>query len=101
MKPSYLLLYKQGVLAERIEKAFAMIEYCSLCPRNCGVNRIDGEIVFCKTGRFARVASYNAHFGEESPLVGCNGSGTIFLSSCNLLCSFCQNYDISHEINGE
>lgn len=69
---------------------------CRICPRECGVNRLTGEPGFCRTGRKAMVASYNAHFGEEGPLVGRRGSGTIFLTSCNLLCSFCQNYEISH-----
>ena len=77
------------------------MESCHLCPRQCGVNRLDGEIGYCRTGRRTRVASYNAHFGEEAPLVGNCGSGAIFLSSCNLLCSFCQNYDISHLNEGE
>jgi putative pyruvate formate lyase activating enzyme len=76
------------------------MEPCHICPRACAVNRLEGETGFCKTGSKAKVASYNAHFGEESPLVGRYGSGTIFLSSCNLLCSFCQNYDISHLAEG-
>jgi putative pyruvate formate lyase activating enzyme len=100
MEPSYLKLYEEGALGERIEKALAILEECRLCPRNCGVNRLQGETGFCETGRKARVASYNAHFGEESPLVGTHGSGTIFISSCNLLCNFCQNYEISHEKEG-
>jgi putative pyruvate formate lyase activating enzyme len=95
-EPSYMKLFKKGQLAERVEKALALMESCCLCPRECGVNRLGGEVGFCKTGRMAKVASYNAHFGEESPLVGKHGSGTIFMSSCNLLCGFCQNYDISH-----
>ncbi len=73
-----------------------LMESCSLCPRNCGVNRLEGETGFCGIGRKTRVASFNSHFGEESPLVGTYGSGTIFLSGCNLKCSFCQNYEISH-----
>jgi len=96
MEPSYLKLYESGELAERVEKAIRRLEKCNLCPRQCKVNRLKGEMGFCKTGRNAKVASYNAHFGEESPLVGRYGSGTIFISSCNLLCSFCQNYEISH-----
>ncbi|MFC1820299.1 radical SAM protein [Thermodesulfobacteriota bacterium] len=96
MEPSYLELNRKGILAVRIEESLKLLESCSLCPRECGVDRMAGEIGFCKTGRMARVASYNAHFGEESPLVGTSGSGTIFISSCNLLCSFCQNYEISH-----
>lgn len=100
MQPSYIRLYRDGELAARLQKAFSLIEACHLCPRACGVNRLEGERGFCETGRKAKVASYNAHFGEESPLVGKYGSGTIFMSSCNLLCSFCQNYDISHQAEG-
>ena len=72
------------------------MENCRLCPRECKADRFSGEIGHCQTARKAKVASYNAHFGEEAPLVGRFGSGTIFLNSCNLRCSFCQNYDISH-----
>jgi putative pyruvate formate lyase activating enzyme len=100
-EPSYLRLYAKGVLKERVQRALAVLESCRLCPRNCGVNRLKGELGFCETGRKAIVASYNAHFGEESPLVGRSGSGTIFVSSCNLLCSFCQNYEISHGKEGK
>ena len=100
MEPSYLKLYRNGELSDRLEKAINMMEACHLCPRACGVNRLEGETGYCRTGRKARVASFNAHFGEEGPLVGRDGSGTIFLSSCNLLCSFCQNYDISHLAEG-
>jgi putative pyruvate formate lyase activating enzyme len=99
-EPSYLRLYREGELAKRIDKALAMLGSCRLCPRECEVNRLEGDKGFCDTGRNARVASYNAHFGEEAPLVGRHGSGTIFISSCNLLCSFCQNYEISHEKEG-
>jgi putative pyruvate formate lyase activating enzyme len=99
-EPSYVRLFEKGVLRERIEKALQLLEACSLCPRHCGVNRLKDERGYCATGRRARVASYNAHFGEEAPLVGSHGSGTIFVSSCNLLCSFCQNYEISHEKEG-
>ncbi len=95
-EPSYLSLYRNGAFEPRMEKALALMEQCHLCPRRCGVDRLNGETGYCRTGRHARVASYNAHFGEEAPLVGRHGSGTLFLSSCNLFCSFCQNYDISH-----
>lgn len=100
MKPSYLKLYGSGELSSRLKKALSLLEACCLCPRACGVNRLNDERGFCNTGRKAKVASYNAHFGEEAPLVGRYGSGTIFVSSCNLLCSFCQNYDISHLAEG-
>jgi len=100
-KPSYLKLYESGEIRERIEDARRLLNPCRLCPRECGVNRLEDEKGFCRTGRVARVAAFNAHFGEESPLVGRNGSGTIFFSSCNLLCSFCQNEEISHGNEGE
>ncbi|MCB2182267.1 MAG: radical SAM protein [Desulfobulbaceae bacterium] len=98
--PSYLALYHSGELQNRIDQLLAKLEECSLCPRNCMLNRIAGEKGFCKTGRKAMVASYNAHFGEETPLVGASGSGTIFFSHCNLGCVFCQNYTISHDGEG-
>ena len=100
MEPAYLKTFQQGELAIRIEEALKRMEACDLCPRDCGVNRIKDETGFCETGRRAKVASYTAHFGEEAPLVGQHGSGTIFISSCNLLCDFCQNYEISHQKEG-
>lgn len=84
------------MLQRRAACAVTLLENCRLCPRSCGVNRLAGETGFCRTGRLARVASFGPHFGEEAPLVGSHGSGTIFFSSCSLLCSFCQNDDISH-----
>lgn len=100
MKGSYLTLYRSGELACRIDAAIRRLESCDLCPRRCGVNRLQGDIGVCRIGRRAKVASYSPHFGEETPLVGRHGSGTIFLTSCNLLCTFCQNYDISHLAEG-
>lgn len=100
MEPSYIRLEREGRLRERIERGLALMESCEICPRACGVNRLEGEMGFCQTGRKARVAGYNAHFGEEAPLVGLHGSGTIFMSSCNLLCGFCQNFEISHQREG-
>lgn len=100
-EPSYLALFQSGVLAERIAAARRLLERCELCPRRCGVNRLAGEEGFCRTGAHARVASFHAHFGEEAPLVGTGGSGTIFLGSCNLRCIFCQNFDISHGNEGD
>jgi putative pyruvate formate lyase activating enzyme len=96
MEPSYLKLFREGGFSERINNTMALMEACRLCPRVCGVNRVEGELGVCKTGRRAIVSSYNAHYGEESPLVGRYGSGTIFMGGCNLLCNFCQNYEISH-----
>ncbi|MCD6562227.1 MAG: radical SAM protein [Deltaproteobacteria bacterium] len=95
-RPSYLKLFEENELSKRVEKALSLLESCHLCPRKCGVNRLEGETGVCGTGRNAKAAGFNAHFGEEAPLVGRFGSGTVFISSCNLLCSFCQNYEISH-----
>jgi len=95
-EPSYIKTHREGRLKDKIETLLSMLRSCVICPRRCKVNRLEGEEGYCKSGRMARVASFNSHFGEESPLVGRYGSGTIFLSSCNLLCSFCQNYEISH-----
>jgi putative pyruvate formate lyase activating enzyme len=76
------------------------LKSCRLCPRQCKVNRLEGETGFCQTGRQAVVSSAAPHFGEEAPLVGRYGSGTIFFTFCNLLCVFCQNHEISHEGQG-
>lgn len=99
-EPSYLKLYREGMLQDRIDKAVALMKSCSVCPRECRVDRLSGELGFCRTGAKAKVASLHAHFGEEAPLVGDSGSGTIFFRSCNLLCTFCQNFDISHDAEG-
>ena len=96
MQPGYLDLHSRGELAIRAQAAAELLADCRLCPRQCGVNRLADEEGVCRTGSMAKVASYAPHFGEESPLVGTGGSGTIFLSNCNLLCVFCQNYEISH-----
>ncbi len=79
-----------------MKKQVDNLRACTLCPRKCGVNRLENEIGHCKTGRQAVVCSFHPHFGEEPELVGNHGSGTIFFSHCNLLCNFCQNFDISH-----
>lgn len=93
---SYIKLYETGELKNRIDIAYDMLSDCRLCPRECGVNRLNGEKGFCKAGEFAMVSSVGPHFGEEPSLVGRHGSGTIFFTNCNLDCVFCQNYDISH-----
>lgn len=92
--PAYLTL-PISELQERAEIAFARMEHCNLCARRCDVNRLDGKLGVCKTGLRARVSSYGPHMGEEDPLRGWKGSGTIFFARCNLRCVFCQNYDIS------
>ncbi len=92
----YLRAHKRGDLRLKAEQAINRLSNCTLCPRLCEVDRTSGNTGYCGTGEKAVVASYDAHFGEETPLVGNSGSGTIFFSNCNLLCNFCQNYDISH-----
>jgi len=93
---AYLETYRTGRLQEKIEKACEILENCTLCPRRCQVDRLRGEKGTCQAGSDLEVASYGPHFGEELPLVGGHGSGTIFLTHCNLRCAFCQNYSISH-----
>jgi len=90
----------RGKLEEKIDRLNKILLNCTLCPRECKVNRIKGERGYCGGGKDARVSSAFAHFGEESCLVGRNGSGAIFFSFCNLKCVFCQNYEISHLAEG-
>jgi putative pyruvate formate lyase activating enzyme len=91
-----------GSTALRAKAALAneALRCCTLCPRSCRIDRTSGAAGYCRTGESAIVAGCNAHFGEEAPLVGSHGSGTIFFSHCNLRCNFCQNFDISHEGEG-
>jgi len=96
----YIALAKSGELHRRVEAAHEQLRECRLCPRNCGVDRLNGELGFCRTGARAIVSSFAPHFGEEEPLVGHGGSGTIFFASCNLRCVFCQNFEISHLMEG-
>ena len=99
-QPAYRRLEDQGRLAERVEEACRLFEQCALCPRKCGVNRLRGGRGFCRAPEQAVVFSHQPHFGEEVPLVGRHGSGTIFFSNCNLRCVFCQNWPIAHEGRG-
>ncbi|MCJ7813734.1 radical SAM protein [bacterium] len=87
---------KITLIQKRIKHAYALLTRCHLCPRECGVNRLKGETGFCKAGFHPMVSSDNLHFGEEPPISGNQGSGTIFFTGCNLGCVFCQNYPISH-----
>ena len=87
-------------VGERVARLYGLMSPCRLCPRRCGVDRAAGDSGFCGTGADAFVSSSNPHFGEERPLVGRGGSGTIFLAGCNLGCIFCQNYSISHQRRG-
>jgi putative pyruvate formate lyase activating enzyme len=99
--PSYIDLYERGELQKRIELLKDILKECRLCPRECRVNRLNGEVGYCGAPNDLMISSAFPHFGEEPPLVGYQGSGTIFLTHCSLRCLFCQNYDISHEGSGE
>ena len=96
----YLDLYHSGELARRIKTGYARLAACDICPHACGVNRLVGETGLCESGKLPRIASANVHRGEEPPISGSRGSGTIFLSGCTLNCAFCQNFPISQLRNG-
>jgi putative pyruvate formate lyase activating enzyme len=99
--PSYLKLHLSGELFHRAIEAQTMLAKCTLCGWECGVDRIKGETGQCFSGHLARVSSFFPHHGEEKPISGMRGSGTIFFSRCNLHCVFCQNYDISQMNSGK
>lgn len=95
IKASYLSLLKTGEFHRRVAKLAAMLERCTVCPRDCFNNRLNDEIAACYSGRLPIVSSYTPHFGEEPALVGSRGAGNIFFGNCNLRCVYCQNYQIS------
>lgn len=98
--PSYLTLYANGELYTRIGALRQLLGSCTLCPRDCRVNRLAGELGICQAGDHLRIAAAFPHFGEEPPLVGWGGSGTVFVSWCNLLCRFCQSWEVNHRGEG-
>jgi putative pyruvate formate lyase activating enzyme len=100
-KPAYLALDESGELSRRARELSSRLSSCDQCPRECGVDRTAGEVGECQTGANAEVSSFGPHHGEEAPLVGSRGSGTIFFTHCNLCCQFCQNYDISQAGHGD
>ena len=89
-----------GPFSKSVQQMAERMNPCTLCPRDCKVNRSEGEIGFCGIGDSPVVSSVGPHFGEERELVGPGGSGTIFFAGCNLGCIFCQNFDISHHRHG-
>ncbi len=95
MTPSYLKLLEAGQLKRHVEQLEALLERCTVCPRDCLNNRLENEIAACYSGRLPIVSSYTPHFGEEPVLVGTGGAGNIFFGNCNLRCVYCQNYQIS------
>ena len=97
---AYLRAEREGRLAIVESELWEIFRSCRLCPRKCGANRIKGETGVCSSTARLKIASFGPHFGEERPLVGSAGSGTIFFSNCNLLCCFCQNWEINHRGDG-
>jgi len=98
---NYFALYQSGELLRRVSEAYRRLAACDLCPHECGVNRIKGERGICGAGLKPKIASANVHRGEEPPISGTKGSGTVFFSGCSLRCAFCQNFPISQFGNGE
>jgi len=95
MYPSYLDSYNNGILKKAAEQAWKMLGSCCICPRKCKANRLKNETGLCKTGLNAKVCSFMPHHGEEPPISGSRGSGTLFFTNCNMGCVYCQNYEFS------
>jgi len=95
MLPKFLELYRTGELENRVLQLEKLLESCTVCPKDCGNNRLNDEIAACYSGRLPIVSSFTAHFGEEPALSGTKGAGNIFFGNCNLRCVYCQNYQIS------
>lgn len=100
MQPGYLKLHRNGELERRIAELHSILESCTLCPRACRKNRLADEKGYCQCSEELVISAIHPHFGEEEPLVGTGGSGTVFLGGCNLGCVYCQNYEISHLKHG-
>jgi putative pyruvate formate lyase activating enzyme len=95
--PGYLDLLESGELERRVERLYALLASCTVCPRDCGNNRLENVLASCASGLHPVVSSYTAHFGEEPGLSGTRGAGNIFFGNCNLRCVYCQNYQISQD----
>ncbi|MEJ7863118.1 MAG: radical SAM protein [Pyrinomonadaceae bacterium] len=94
-EPKFTKLFRAGELKKRVEQLESLLESCTICPKDCGNNRLKNEIAACYSGRLPIVSSYTAHFGEEPVLSGTRGAGNIFFGNCNLRCVYCQNFQIS------
>jgi putative pyruvate formate lyase activating enzyme len=101
IEPGYIALYRSGELKRRVEALEARLAACDICPRGCGVNRLEDERGFCHSGLLPIVASVCAHHGEEPVLSGTRGSGAIFLGNCNMRCVYCQNHQISQDYKAQ
>jgi putative pyruvate formate lyase activating enzyme len=96
-EPGYLALLDTGELEERVEKLYALLKACTVCPRDCGNDRLAGVLASCASGEKPVVSAYTPHFGEEPCLSGTKGAGNVFFGNCNLRCVYCQNYQISQD----
>src|SRR3954462_5253 len=94
-QPSYLRLLQSRELTRSVEALECLLASCTVCPLDCGNNRLNDELARCYSGRLPIVSSYTAHFGEEPPLTGTRGAGNIIFGNCNLRCVYCQNYKFS------
>jgi len=101
LEPGYIALFKSGELKRRAEALAARLGACDICPRQCGVNRLEGESGFCKSGYLPVVSAVCAHHGEEPVISGSRGSGAIFFGNCNMRCVYCQNYQISQDYKAQ
>ena len=101
MKPEYLALYRSGELKRRAEALEARLHSCDICPRECGVNRLEKELGFCHSAHLPIVAAVCAHHGEEPVISGSKGSGTVFFGNCNMRCRYCQNHQISQNFRSQ
>lgn len=99
--PAYLQILESGEFEARVREAYQHLSICDVCAWNCPIDRLAGRMGVCRTGERAKVSSYGPHLGEENPLRGWRGSGTIFFTRCNLRCQYCQNHDISQTDEGE
>src|SRR3989338_911366 len=101
MVNDFILKKRYAALKERANFAMGLLKSCEICPRKCGVNRSEGELGYCGSGFNPAIYTYQPHSGEEPPISGCNGSGAIFFSNCNLRCLYCQNFRFSQMGEGE
>jgi putative pyruvate formate lyase activating enzyme len=97
MEPGYLALLETGELEDRVERLYALLRACTVCPRDCGNDRLAGVLASCASGENPVVSAYAPHFGEEPCLAGTKGAGNVFFGNCNLRCVYCQNYQISQD----
>ena len=100
-QPGYVGLLESGELEERVERLYALLASCTVCPRDCGNDRLANVLASCASGLDPVVSSYTAHFGEEPALSGTRGAGNVFFGNCNLRCVYCQNWQISQDWKGQ